>query len=751
VIFSIQICAGMSVAHGSVATLYIVFTGAAGALFWLRFVNPQQTSLVELAGIGLVISTIVIALLNLLYRTVFSGFPVSTIAFTMFSCFLFFLVYPRFKSVRPASNGVNELDISVSGALVTGYLSALSTYMYPIFLAFIIISLVNWKSKDFIVNKRLLASSAILAIGVLATKYVQNASSQMNPSWRWISSDTIFDTSQSVGVGRFGILDNVFSAGQQNKGYLLTYSWSGEFANLTRIPHIEVTTISFAVVALLGICFCAIGICGRLGIPKWAAYMVCGSILAQSSFPESNLGGEYLKINNMLTLLWLIGYLCLLVAAKQQQSKALSVATYLLPPIIMFGKFHFGVLALITVFTATDLFHIKKDPFRIKSVNWSHVIGSLSALFLSFLMFKLLIEFPNRWPNRFPFDSFFLKWAVVLFFFRFFGIRFINFAGWFNIRRIINTLMIFSLFAYVFSNGANNTIYFVSGSLAIASFGIFAVLYKNDEFKFRKLGPLSISVTAISAIVSFISYADYSISYFGFLTSPTSGIKKALYTQHSYLVQPILIAGMTLSIMFCIRFFRQLGNFSKRKLFSGFLVLSIFGSNLGFFLFLPIRPVLLNQKYDANEYQIFPVDSEVVEGLNYIRKNTSYDSIIASNRLCRAEIGANNETPDWPPGISPTCGNINFLSPVSAISERRQLMEAPAFNNTLGPILDPDSAIRYKLIIQFFNNPSEKDIAVLRTYSVTHLFIDKSLPWNTAVERYGNVIFENDSSIVIAF
>ena len=737
--------------HGLVATIYIVSTATSGAILWFRITSNRKPSLFELSGVGLVISTITIALLNLIYRTAYTGFSLSSAAFIFCGCILLTKNYPKYKSIGLNQSNSQVLEVSVLGAFVTGYLSALSTYILPLFIAFVVVSVLNIVSSGRLIKWKVTTSSAIIFIGVIASKYLQRHYGQENPSWRWISSDVIYDTSQSVGVGRFGLMDNVFSTSLQNKGYLLTYSWSGDFANLTRLPHIEITTISFAVVALFGIGFCTIAACENLGIPKLAAYIICGSILAQSSFPESNLGGEYLKINNQLTLLWLIGYLVFLIVAKLQKSKTLILATYLLPPIIMFGKFHFGVLAVIIVITATDLISIEKSyPWRLKSVNWFHLSGSICTLLLSFLAFKLLIEFPNRWPNQFPFDSHFWKWSIILFLFRFLGIRLLNFVDWLNLRRIINSLMVFSLFSYVYSNGANNTIYLVSGSIAIASFGMFAVLYMQEEYASKNHLLSYFSLTAISAMISFIAYADYTISYFGFLSSPSGGIKYALYTEYSFLLQPVLVICMVILILFCLMIFGRTDKASKKKLFVKLLVLSVFGSNLGFFLFLPVKPILLNQKYDANEYQIFPVEPQLVEALNFVRLNTPHNAVIASNRLCRADIDSEGRTPDWPPGSLPSCGNVNFLSPVSAISERRQLLEAPAFNNILGPFLDPESVFRYRTILRFFASPSKNDLVIFKNYSVTHLFVDKSLPWSTAVTGYGTVIFENESSVVIS-
>ena len=749
-LFAIQLSAGMTAFNALIATIFIVVTSSAGGIVWLGFTYKSRPSLIELSGMGLVISTIAIALINLVYRTFNTGTPVATIAFVL--SVGMYLIRSRKKSSKIifSSNGFHALEVSLFGVITTGYLSALSTYFYPLFIAFVMLSVFNGMSYKWNNYFALSGSILIITVGVIITRYIQQIHNQTNPSWRWTSNDAIYDTSQSVGVGRFGLTDNIFSTGQYNKGYLLVYSWSGEFANTTRLPHLEIATISFAVVALFGICCCTIAICNNLQIPKLISFLICGSILFQSSFPEAHLGGELLKINNMITLLWLIGFLNLIIIAKIQNSTSLQIATYLAPPIIMFGKFHFGVLAIIMVLTATTLGDpVLRPNKRQKAMNWYHAAGSFCALILSFCVFKLFIEFPNRFPNRFTFDMQFFQWGIILFLFRFLGIRLLNFVDWFSLRRVINSLMFFSVCFYVLGSGANNSIYFVSGSFAVASFGIFAVLHKDGMQDLRNNLLPYFSLTAISAAVSYIAYADFTTSYFGFLASPSSGLKKVLYTNYIYLVQPILIAFFVPMILIWLTCFNRFKNQSRRKYFASFLVLTIFGSNLGFFLFLPIRPIILNQKYDANEYQIFPVNVEIVEALNFVRLNTQYKSVVVSNRLCNEEIGDENRTPDWPPGSFPSCGNLNLLSPVSAISERRQLLEAPAFNNVIGPFLDSDSLARYKLVLRFFGSPSDKDLTVLRLYSVSHVFIDKSQHWNVKVLDFGKVIFENQSAVVL--
>ena len=748
--FTIQFAAGMPFINAIVATTYIVATFTAGALVWLRVSYSRIPSLVELLGMGLVVSTISIALLNLLYRTFFAGAPVATLVFI----FLVAIFQIRYFLRRNISYSIRsdsyQLEISFMGVMACGYLSALSTYFFPLFITFVFISIFSKFRRSNNGNVIFFVSVATLLTGLLITKHLQRLTNQIHPSWRWISNDAIYDTSQSVGVGRYGLIDNVFSVGQQNRGYLLVYSWSGDFANLTRIPHLEIATISFAVVALIGICCCSIAICNNLEIPKFVTYMICGSILFQSSFPEANLGGEYLKINNMITLLWLIGLLNLIIESKRRQNVLLVYVTYLAPTIIMFGKFHFGVLALIIVLVATNLVSYDRiTPFRIESFNRSHFWGSTSAIVLFILSFKLFIEFPNKQSSRLPFDIQFLRWAIILFFFRFIGFRIVNFQNIFNFRRIINSLMLFSLVFYVFSSGANNSIYFISGSLAVASFGIFTVLINDQKLELNKHLFIQISVTAFSVIASFIAYADYTSSYWDYLANPTFTMKYALYAKYSYLVQPVLLVLMFLLIVFCVVPFGQLGFKLISKQVKKLMVLAIFGSNLGFFLFLPFRPVLLNEKYDANEYQVFPVDSEIVDGLSFVRSATPTNAIVASNRLCNAPIGPESQTPGWPAGSLVTCGNVNFLSPVSAFSERRQLLEAPVFNNTIGPYMDVDTVFRYELVIRFFNDPTDEDFLSLKSYAVSVLFVDKSLFWNKAVERFGTVVFENSSSVVI--
>ncbi len=748
--FTIQFAAGMPFTNAIVATIYIVATFTAGAIVWLQISYSRIPSLIELLGMGLVVSTISIALLNLLYRTVFSGAPVATLIFIFLVAIFQIRYFSRRNMTCFIRSDSYQLEISFMGVMASGYLSALSTYFFPLFITFVFISIFSKLSRRNNGNVSLFVSVATLLTGLLITKHLQRITNQIHPSWRWISNDAIYDTSQSVGVGRYGLIDNVFSVGQQNRGYLLVYSWSGDFANLTSIPHLEIATISFAVVALIGICCCSFAICKLLEIPKFVTYMICGSILFQSSFPEANLGGEYLKINNMITLLWLIGFLTLLIESKLRLNKLLVYVTYLVPTIIMFGKFHFGVLALIIVLLATNpVSYDRNSPFRIESFNWSHVFGSISAIALFILSYKMFIEFPNRQSSRLTFDIQFLRWSIILFFFRFIGFRIGNFQDVFNFRRIINALMIFSLMFYVFSSGANNSIYFISGSLAVASFGIFTVLINDQNRELDKHLFIQISVTAFSIIASFIAYADYTSSYWNYLANPTFTLKYALYTNYSFLVQPVLLVLMFLLIVFSLVCFAQIGFNSISKQVKRLMVLAIFGSNLGFFLFLPFRPLVLNEKYNANEYQIFPVNSEIVDGLSFVRSATPTDAIVASNRLCNAPIGPESQTPGWPAGSLVTCGNVNFLSPVSALSERRQLLEAPVFNNTIGPYMDEDTVSRYELVIRFFNNPSVEDLITLKSYSVSVLFVDKSLFWNESIESFGSVVFENSSSVVI--
>ena len=672
---------------------------------------------------------------------------------TLILCF-FALGLSRNKNNRKKRHAEKQFRIRIDSAqfiaaCVLGYISAISNYVFPYFIASIIALTISRLTKRY-GKFQILLYVTTMSIGWCVANINKSLNGQNFPFWRWISNDAIYDTAYSAGIGRFGIEDNILYSNHSSKGYLLTYSWAGEFANVTHIHQLSISTVSFAVFGLLGIGFAALAI-GRIILNSFsAAYLSVALIFCQALFPEPFLLGEYLKLNNTISILWLLCLAYTVLCAKAIEIRNPVITLCILIPVVTYGKFHFGIVAILF---STYLFDIRSFYTELKQSNFANlykqiVLVGLPAI-ISIVVFYKLINFPNRWPYSFKFDSWIVSNAVLLLIFRFIGLRSNHLIALKRYVRTSNLVVLLSVSYYLYSMGANNTIYIVSGAVILSTFPLASIVDTAIEKLNHTEKIIIYGICSFSFLVSFLISRDHAMNFWNYLKPGSSSLKRSLYVDYQYLIMPLtLVFGV-----FCLLFLFTLKNFrnliTKTRL-APLAILVVISMNFGMFISIPLKSIILNSQYDAGIKQTFPIDEEIVKAGEFIRDNTSRLSIVASNRICNAELPDSMETPGWPPGSMPECGSLNFLTSISAISERRQFLEAPAFENTIGPFLSSDSLRRYKLLLEVFNNPNSSSVNLLKESGVTILLLDRDLGYSPNIFDFGKVLFQNQKITVIS-
>lgn len=746
---SLHSVCGLSLKDSIISTLYMAITSFAGAIIWPVIANRKQVSIEELVAMGMFLGSASIALINIIYRYFSLRAPVASLAICVLALGAYcFKTIPRVVIVD-LNLKTTIWNTQLLFCCVLGYLSTLSNYIFPYFFASTIayaLYRITQKIEFFQLPIYLIAMTA----GWFITNFNKNINMQNYPYWSWVGNDAIYDTSYSVGIGRFGIRDNILYSSHSSKGYLLTYSWAGEFANVTRINQLSISTVSFAVFGLLGIGFIALAIGKFLYKSILAAQLSVILIFCQALFPEPFLLGEYLKLNNTISLMWL---LCLvytiLLASKSSVNKPLLLITIIIP-IVAYGKFHFGIVAILF---SSYLFDFRLCFLNLKQLRFVDLIKQSMVVLLPVLatviVFYFLINFPNRWPYSFNFDFWILSNVALLFSFRFIGLR-LNVASELNsYNRTSNIIVILSLAYYLYSMGANNSIYLVSAAVVISAFALAGVIQQVYE-KFERLDKYFVlMISSLISVTSFMVSRDHAMNYWRYLKFPSMDFKQDVFVNHQYLVMPLIFIcfGILLSFLASSRRFRK---FLREAGLLPITVISIFSMNFGFFMAIPMKSLILNSKYEAGIQQNFPIDAEIQEAGQFIRDNTSRLSIVASNRICIAELPLSMKTPGWPPGTMPECGNLNFLTSISAISERRQFLEAPAFENTIGPFLPPDAFERYKTLLAVFLSPNSSNINSLQKSGVNILLLDRELEYSPYIFNFGNIIFENQKITLLS-
>jgi hypothetical protein len=745
---SIQSVCGLSLRESLISTTYLIATSVPGAIIW-RSLKPTANSLEELTGMGMALGSIAVALINIIYRSFSYGIPIATLMLCILAIGLF-CVKKSHKEIFDQSHFRTSIyHAQFIAVCVLGYISAISNYVFPYFIASIIALIISQLTKRYS-KVHILLYVTTMSIGWCVANVNKSLNGQNFPFWRWISNDAIYDTSYSVGIGRFGIRDNILYSNHSSKGYLLTYSWAGEFANITQINQLSISTLSFAVFGLLGIGFATLTIGKFLLQSVLASHLSVALIFCQASFPEPFLLGEYLKLNNTISILWLLCLVYTILHVKAVEIRSSVITLCVLIPVVTYGKFHFGIVAILF---STYLFDFRSSFTELKQVKFASfykqiVMIGLPAI-ISIVVFFKLINFPNRWPYSFKFDSWIVSNAVLLVLFRFIGLRS---RGVSDLKRYVltsNLIVLSSLSYYLYSMGANNSIYIVSAAVILCAFPLAGIVDTAIE-KLNHIEKIIIyGICSFSFLAAFLISRDHTKNFWNYLRPGALSLKRSLYLNYQYLILPLTFVFVVscLLFLFTLKNFRTLLTKSR---FAPLAILVVISMNFGLFLSIPLKSVILNSQYGAGIKQSFPIDTEIVEAGEYIRDNTSRLSIVASNRICNAELPDSMETPGWPAGTMPECGNLNFLTSISAISERRQFLEAPVFENTIGPFLTTESFLRYKILLRLFASPNDDDITYLKNSGVNVLFLDRSIKFSPQIYKYGRLLFQNQTVTIFA-
>ena len=122
------------------------------------------------------------------------------------------------------------------------------------------------------------------------------------------------------------------------------------------------------------------------------------------------------------------------------------------------------------------------------------------------------------------------------------------------------------------------------------------------------------------------------------------------------------------------------------------------------------------------------------EALEWLRNSSAPNDLIATNRFCLKE-----ET-------VPNCDSLSFV--VSALSGRRMLVEGYAYSAGLG-VITPWVADRVQASTDFAENPSRESLDSLQFYGVDWVVIDKAFPHSGDWTPYADVVYFNDSVIIL--
>jgi hypothetical protein len=147
------------------------------------------------------------------------------------------------------------------------------------------------------------------------------------------------------------------------------------------------------------------------------------------------------------------------------------------------------------------------------------------------------------------------------------------------------------------------------------------------------------------------------------------------------------------------------------------------------------------------DFKLTKIDAQVIEqttsedelvALEWISHHSDQDAIVATNRsLCES---------------SPLCVRESSSHLVSAVSQRRILLEGPYFvpsSMTLSGTYQEWALSRAKTSLGFVDTPSKLLAEQLANYGVTVIYVQKSATDTTSWEPWASIVYENQSAAVL--
>jgi hypothetical protein len=275
-------------------------------------------------------------------------------------------------------------------------------------------------------------------------------------------------------------------------------------------------------------------------------------------------------------------------------------------------------------------------------------------------------------------------------------------------------------------NGTGSTTYFVSSSLAVSSLSIPIAIHSLRSSNLGALRPIGIVGCGLGILLALLNV----------IIRRHEWLESGKLTTNLGLIVQFMFASVIALVFWTVRSLRIRSPQHGRL---GILVTSALLVSINFSQFeTGIRQLVGN--HTVNE---FNAPSSDIEAALWLRMNSTNDEIFASNRyLCPESLVC--------PNGDPNSGSSHLIS---AISERRSLIEGPRFlvptpfvTSNLYPDWVQD---RVSTTLNFINQPSAESSRRLTSLGVSWVFVQKSGTTVRTWEPWAEVLFENDVALIL--
>ena len=520
--------------------------------------------------------------------------------------------------------------------------------------------------------------------------------------WSWSDADLLWDESMAWASQQHFLVENPFYVGEPFHIYQLANLWAGDYSRVLSLGTFEFLSGSGIVIGLLVVLFVAQDLYSILSNERSWFFPIVLVLCAQASFPDDWVLVEALRVPNLLGLGWAIGGTLFYISWIQQRQKALFWLLIAIGISVALTKSPYAInLALF----------IAGHQLTTRIAKNSNVRGTGGVILVAFFgLTAILASYVLGGPRSTVDLSLGLASIILglnLLFFRCFG----GFAGLddsgqsrnFAQATVFSTWCVVMIYVVANNDGGFHlmSLQFAICSVSVAAHARRSVLGSTRGLTLRACLPI--------ALIGSVMGVSYWIVRIPILRR--GGLLATLFESYSPLLYTIVVIGT------CGLLFHQMRG---RVKFLSAYVLAALSINFGLYFSHGFRQQIESSLHRVPIRLTSPVNSDQLRIGEWLRKNTPQDSIVASNNICLAgEVG------QVTPSREGDCKRRNRESWLSALSHRRQLIEAPLWSQ-VGERLSADQRARYRLIESFSDMDLQSFFPDLRSEGTDFFVLDKT-------------------------
>jgi hypothetical protein len=746
VLMAVMVAIGVSVGDALKISIVVLIQWLSGSIIWSKFIRRGASSTIDAIALGAPIGFAISAFSDQLFLPTLLhsvGWLIPQIAI---------LLYVMTSSKNNEFN-TDAIDLpNVYLLAITASLIGLGG-LYFVYIAgavTILISLALLHKRSTVVRHPLFAHSAVIASSVAIYIAVRLNNPQPTSILRPIfqdSDDHIFSEQMSWSLAHLGIFDNSSAIGTPIKYHWLSLAWSGLVSRVSGVGPWSVNLVLVPIITFFILSLIFVALVHKYWHLKWVVFL--SPLLLLATDDPSTILRFYSNsaTTNLLPHIWLAATAFLLIRFTFERDWRFRLFIAVLSAATVLGKGPSGVVLLgglvglliygavfwrnrairpligtsalgIVAIVATYLLFINDTNNITYSPSWDQI--------RSLFPFPLLADVPDGSKLALPIGSlFFLTFLSRRFFLIFFrGPRsaFKSAPNWLILGSCSAGMLSFVLY------NLGGTQYFLNAAFTIGAMGS-VYLLTNDVGphldKFWTQIPKRIYLFGASVWLGLLLLIHLSKTF----------LEQRFYSVQTftYLI-PFAVFVVILTLV-CIRKQATANNdFTKYSRVA----------QIGFIIFAFATFTSFVQRIDLSPAS--PSDSAVseiasageIEALSWIDKHVPQSVTLATNRsLCESSV---------------SCNSQSGSHLVSAISQRRVLLEGPRFipsSVSADGIYTPWALKRATASLGFIMMPNRVNTQQLADYGVTYVYVSKTTQTPTTWEPWAEVIFENETSLVL--